>query len=58
MCIPAKRPGTCCGVWLWKKSNAPSYKHGNTGNIPKEKTMYYCYKSLSYEMEDRRILPF
>ena len=56
--FPPKRPCTCCSVWFWEKSNAAAYKHGNTGNITEEKAVYYCYKSLSYEMEDRRILPF
>ena len=53
------------GITTWvlqinmvKKSNAAAYKHGNTGNITEEKTVYYCYKNLSYEVEDRRILPF
>ncbi len=41
-----------------KKSNVAGYKFGNTGNIPEEKAVYYCYKSLSYEVEGRRILPF
>ncbi len=58
MCIPTKRPCTCCSVWFWKKSNVAGYKFGNTGNIPEEKAVYYCYKSLSYEVEDRRILLF
>ena len=58
MCIHTKRPCTCYSVWFWKKSNVAGYKLGNTGNIPEEKAVYYCYKSLSYEVEDRRILPF
>lgn len=41
-----------------KKSNAAAYKPGNTGNIPEEKAVYCCYKSLSYEVEDRRIFTF
>ena len=36
MCIPPKRPCTCCSVWFWEKSNAAAYKHGNTGNVIKD----------------------
>ena len=53
------------GITTWvlqinmvKKSNAAAYKHGNTGNTAEEKAVYYCYKSLFYEVEDRKILPF
>jgi len=45
----------CCSAWFWEKSNTSAYEPGNTGNIPEEKAVHYCYKSLSYEVEDRRI---
>ncbi len=58
MCIPTKRPCTCCSVWFWKKSSVAAYKHRNTKNTAEEKIVHYCYKSLSYEVEAKIILPF